>query len=106
MQNLYEKGARTFWIHNTGPIGCLPVALHYIHEPVAPGILDPSGCVKAQNDMAEEFNRQLKQEVVKLREELPLVALTYVDMFAARLELITNAKKQGDLLNSQRPVFT
>lgn len=45
--------------------------------------------------MAKEFNRQLKETVDKLRTELPLAAITYVDMFAAKYSLISNAKKQG-----------
>ncbi|KAL5572812.1 hypothetical protein UlMin_022409 [Ulmus minor] len=96
VQNLYNQGARAFWIHNTGPIGCLPVTLHYIHNQI-PGYVDEIGCVKAQNDMAKEFNKQLKQKVTQLRTELPLAALTYVDMYAAKYELISNAKKQGFL---------
>lgn len=93
-QHLYQGGARSFWIHNTGPIGCLPVTLHYYHQPM-PGILDEHGCVIAQNDVAKEFNWHLESRVIKLREQLPNAALTYVDVFAAKYKLISNAKKQG-----------
>jgi hypothetical protein len=94
-QHLHEQGARTFWIHNTGPIGCLPVTQHYYHHPM-PGILDQHGCLISQNEMAKEFNRQLKRRVTKLRAQLPGAALTYVDIFAAKYKLISNAKKQGN----------
>ncbi|KAA8530174.1 hypothetical protein F0562_004883 [Nyssa sinensis] len=94
VQHLYQQGARTFWIHNTGPIGCLPVATLYIRNP-QPGFLDQYGCISGQNDMAVEFNRQLKDRVIKLRAELPHAALTYVDVYAAKYGLISNTKKEG-----------
>lgn len=94
-QHLYQQGARSFWIHNTGPIGCLPVAVMYIRNP-EPGFLDQNGCIKAQNDMAIEFNKQLKDTVTQLREQLPQAALTYVDLYSAKYGLISNAKNQGD----------
>ncbi|XP_068334909.1 GDSL esterase/lipase At5g14450-like [Pyrus communis] len=96
VRNLYEQGARTFWIHNTGPIGCLAVTLHNIHS-LSPGLVDGQGCDKFQNDMARQFNRQLEQKVIQLRKELPLSAITYVDVFAAKYELIGNATKHGFL---------
>lgn len=98
---MYEKGARAFWIHNTGPIGCLPVATFYILNP-QPGFLDQFGCIKGQNDMAVEFNRQLKDRVNKLRAELPLAALTYVDVYTAKYGLISNTKNQGNNKHSSR----
>ncbi|KAG6720087.1 GDSL esterase/lipase At5g14450-like [Carya illinoinensis] len=94
VQRIYQQGGRAFWIHNTGPIGCLPVNLFYIQNPPA-GFLDQYGCVKAQNDMAVEFNRHLKDRVIKLRAELPQAAITYVDVYAAKYGLISNAKNQG-----------
>ncbi|KAL5572814.1 hypothetical protein UlMin_022411 [Ulmus minor] len=98
VEDLYERGARAFWIHNTGPIGCLPVAMRSSHDSTR-HYFDRQGCVNFQNDMAKEFNRQLKQKVTKLRPKLPLAAITYVDMYAAKYSLISNAKKQGFLDN-------
>ncbi|KAL8153872.1 hypothetical protein V2J09_011632 [Rumex salicifolius] len=94
IQHLYEEGARSFWIHNTGPIGCLPVSTLYVVNP-QPGFLDQYGCVKGQNDMALEFNKQLKDTVAKLRNQLPQAAITYVDVYAAKYGLISTAKNQG-----------
>lgn len=46
--------------------------------------------------MAVEFNRQLKERIIKLRTELPEAAITYVDVYAAKYELISNAKTLGN----------
>ncbi|KAI3474932.1 hypothetical protein Pfo_030243, partial [Paulownia fortunei] len=94
VQNLYQRGARTFWIHNMGPIGCSPVAPFKVQDPV-PGNLDDHGCVKSHNYIALEFNKQLKDRIVKLRSELSEAAIIYVDMYRAKYELITNSKSQG-----------
>ncbi|KAL7094888.1 hypothetical protein ACP275_11G133100 [Erythranthe tilingii] len=91
---LYERGARAFWVHNTGPIGCLPVTHAKVKDPL-PGYLDEIGCVKDQNDVALLFNQELKEEIVKLRAELTNAILVYVDMYAAKYELISQAKNQG-----------
>ncbi|XP_059452260.1 GDSL esterase/lipase At5g14450-like [Corylus avellana] len=94
VQHIYKQGGRAFWIHNTGPIGCLPVNQFYTLNP-PPGFLDEHGCVKNQNVMAVEFNRQLKDRVIKLKAELPNAAITYVDVYAAKYGLISNAKSEG-----------
>eukprot|EP00257_Ricinus_communis_P026123 XP_025013537.1 GDSL esterase/lipase At5g14450 isoform X2 [Ricinus communis] len=94
VQHIYQQGGRAFWIHNTGPIGCLPVNLFYVSNP-PPGYLDELGCVKAQNEMAVEFNSKLKERVTRLRAELPEAAITYVDVHAAKYELIRDAKTLG-----------
>ncbi|CAN0924587.1 GDSL esterase/lipase At5g14450 [Linum grandiflorum] len=95
VKHLYEQGGRSFWIHNTGPFGCLPVNLFYVSNPAPPGYLDELGCVKAQNEMSVEFNKQLKDRVTKLRNELKEAAIVYVDVHAAKFELIADAKKLG-----------
>ncbi|GJX45518.1 GDSL esterase/lipase-like protein [Tanacetum coccineum] len=94
IQQLYGKGARAFWIHNTGPIGCLPVTYAKILNPPA-GFLDEIGCVDGQNDIAIEFNERLKAKVSQLRSNLTGATLTYVDMYAAKYDLIANAIDLG-----------
>ncbi|MBA0605878.1 hypothetical protein Godav_018410, partial [Gossypium davidsonii] len=73
---LYKEGARFFWIHNTGPLGCLPYNVIYGKKP---GNVDKNGCVKAQNEAAIEFNKQLKNKITWLRTQLPFAKFTYVD---------------------------
>ncbi|QCE10795.1 zeta-carotene desaturase [Vigna unguiculata] len=46
IQQLYNEGARLFWIHNTGPIGCLP--FNFLSYESKQGNLDANGCVKPQ----------------------------------------------------------
>ncbi|BAU01018.1 hypothetical protein LR48_Vigan10g272500 [Vigna angularis] len=93
VQQLYNEGARVFWIHNTGPIGCLPYS--YIYYEPKKGNIDANGCVKPQNELAQEFNRQLKDQVFQLRRKFPLAKFTYVDVYTAKYELISNARSQG-----------
>lgn len=96
LQQLYQEGARVFWIHNTGPLGCLPSTLAY--KLPKPGDLDQNGCWKPHNEVAEEFNRQLKDRVFKLRAQLSEAVLTYVDLYTARYTLISEAEKHGKFL--------
>lgn len=100
IQQLYGKGARAFWIHNTGPIGCLPVIYAKNLDP-PPGSLDEVGCAKDQNAIAIEFNKQLRAKVIQLRSDLPKAILIYVDMYSAKYELISNAKDLGVSLGAQ-----
>ncbi|KAI5654084.1 hypothetical protein M9H77_31271 [Catharanthus roseus] len=94
IQDLYKKGARVFWVHNTGPMGCMPVAVLTAENP-EPGFFDEIGCVKNQNEMAMEFNKLLKNAVIRLRSKLRKASLIYVDMYKAKYELISNAHREG-----------
>ncbi|KAJ4960694.1 hypothetical protein NE237_020604 [Protea cynaroides] len=94
IQRLYNEGARAFWVHNTGPVGCLPYAV--IYYPNKDGKhLDQNGCVRTQNEVAQEFNRQLKDRIVQLRTRLPGAAFTYVDVYSAKYDVISTARNQG-----------
>lgn len=95
-QQLYKEGARTFWVHNTGPLGCLPY--NVIYDRLKPGNLDKIGCVKTQNEVAQEYNRQLKNKVSQLSSQLPHSVFTFVDMYSVKYQLISSAKSQGILI--------
>ncbi|TXG55873.1 hypothetical protein EZV62_017186 [Acer yangbiense] len=93
VENLYQGGARMFWIHNTGPIGCLPFFV--INYPPQPGNADQTGCIKSHNEVAQEFNKQLKDRVSQLRTQFHEAVLVYVDIYSAKYTLISEAKKHG-----------
>lgn len=93
IQYVYKQGGRSFWIHNTGPVGCLPYILDRL--PITAGQVDSTGCVGPANDVAKYFNTKLNETVVELRKHLPLAAVTYVDVYSAKYAIITKAKKYG-----------
>lgn len=93
IKNLHRQGARAFWIHNTGPIGCLPFFI--VNYPPKAGNADQHGCVKSYNDLAQEFNKQLKDKIFQLRMQLQDVFISYVDIYSAKYALICEAKKHG-----------
>ncbi|XP_061341930.1 GDSL esterase/lipase ENOD8-like [Gastrolobium bilobum] len=91
VKNIYNLGARSFWIHNTGPLGCLPVILANFLSAER----DSYGCAKPYNEVAQYFNKKLKEALVQLREDLPLAAITYVDIYSPKYSLFQNPKKYG-----------
>ncbi|KAF7117067.1 hypothetical protein RHSIM_RhsimUnG0005100 [Rhododendron simsii] len=91
LQTLYDQGGRAFWIHNVGPNGCLPGAQNNIWNRTQE-TFDKNGCINSWNERVVEFNRQLKDRVIKLRAQLPEAAITYVDVYTAKYNLISNAK--------------
>ncbi|PIN04876.1 Alpha-L-fucosidase [Handroanthus impetiginosus] len=93
LEQLYKLGARAFWIHNTGPIGCLPVFV--IKHPLEPNNADPTGCIKSYNEVAQEFNKQLKEKISKLRSQLRDAMLIYVDIYSVKYSLIRQGKNEG-----------
>lgn len=62
---------------------------------ITAGQVDKVGCASPFNELAQYFNDRLKEAVLQLREDLPLAAVTYVDVYSAKYELITHAKKYG-----------
>lgn len=93
MQNIHHLGGRSFWIHNTGPVGCLAYVFERV--PVSPEQIDKVGCAIPFNEVAKYFNLKLKEAVAELRKDLPSAALTYVDVYSLKYELFSHAKKHG-----------
>ncbi|KAJ1417196.1 SGNH hydrolase superfamily [Sesbania bispinosa] len=91
VKSLHNEGARKFWVHNTGPLGCLPkiIALSQKKD------LDSYGCLSSYNSAARLFNEALYHLSQKLRAELQDASLVYVDIYAIKYDLIANATKYG-----------
>ncbi|PWA34959.1 GDSL-like Lipase/Acylhydrolase superfamily protein [Artemisia annua] len=90
-QNVYGSGGRTFWIHNTGLVGCLAYILDT--RAITPAEMDKYGCAAPYNDVSQYFNQKLKEAVIQLRKEFPSAAITYVDIYAVKYSLIAQAEK-------------
>lgn len=93
VKGVYALGGRLFWIHNTGPLGCLPYML--VRFLLTADEVDDFGCASPLNEVSQFYNSKLKEAVLQLRENLPLAAITYVDMYSLKHTLITQAKKFG-----------
>lgn len=93
MQNIYSQGGRSFWIHNTGPVGCLPYVLDRVM--ITAGQIDSVGCAGPINEVCQFYNTKLKEAVEQLRKDLPSAAFTYVDVYSVKYDLISHASKHG-----------
>ncbi|CAN0842767.1 GDSL esterase/lipase At3g26430 [Linum grandiflorum] len=91
IKSVYSLGGRHFWIHGAGPIGCLG----YVLTRVPTTKYDKAGCAVLVNRAALWFNRGVKRMVRELKHELPLAAITYVDVYSPKYELIRHAKSHG-----------
>ncbi|XP_028550587.1 GDSL esterase/lipase At3g26430 [Dendrobium catenatum] len=94
VKRIYDLGARYFWIHNTGPLGCLAYVLLRRNLTVA-GELDSAGCAVFYNKAAQQFNKKLNETLVEMRKELPLAVITYVDIYSAKYSLFLEPSKYG-----------
>ncbi|XP_051115562.1 GDSL esterase/lipase At1g54790-like [Andrographis paniculata] len=94
IQKLYYEGARNFWIHNTGPLGCLPqnIAKFGSNDPKK---LDEHGCVRTHNQASKIFNSQLFGLCKRLRVQYADAKFTHVDIFAIKSNLIQNYSIYG-----------
>ncbi|CAK9138524.1 unnamed protein product [Ilex paraguariensis] len=58
IQVIYNGGGRRFWVHNTGPFGCLPQRLTMVEK--TSENLDRYGCISSYNAAARVFNEILR----------------------------------------------
>lgn len=95
MQGIYKHGGKNFWIHNTGPLGCLPqkVATRNVSNL---NDIDDHGCVKSMNEAAQAFNNQLRALCEQLRLQMKDTTIVYVDMYAIKYDLIANSSTYGE----------
>ncbi|WOL14292.1 hypothetical protein Cni_G23072 [Canna indica] len=96
IKRVYGEGGRSFWIHNTGPLGCLPYVLVEVRRRAAAAAwLDSLGCSIALNELAEQFNAMLNETVNRLRLDLPLATMVVTDIYSVKYSLIRRAGKLG-----------
>lgn len=57
--------------------------------------VDEHGCLQYLNDAAQVFNQQLRNVCEQLRSDLKNVRIVYVDMYAIKYDLISNAHEYG-----------
>ncbi|KDP21506.1 hypothetical protein JCGZ_21977 [Jatropha curcas] len=93
IQILYDSGARNFWIHNTGPLGCLPRIISTFGKKASK--LDQFGCVNSHNRAATVFNKQLLDLCAQFRARFPDANVTYIDIFSIKSNLIANFSQYG-----------
>ncbi|GAA0175576.1 hypothetical protein Leryth_001413 [Lithospermum erythrorhizon] len=90
---IYEHGGRKFWVHNTGPLGCLPQKLSLVQK--NSDDFDSFGCVSSYNQAAQLFNEALSHLCQELRSEMKDAAIVYVDIYRIKYDIIGNATKYG-----------
>ncbi|KAJ0234282.1 GDSL esterase/lipase [Hirschfeldia incana] len=93
IKRLYAEGARNFWIHNTGPLGCIAQVVSIFGRDKSK--LDEFGCVSDHNQAAKLFNSQLHGLFKKLPQQYPDSHFTYVDIFSIKSDLILNHSNYG-----------
>ncbi|KAJ6413930.1 hypothetical protein OIU84_006686 [Salix udensis] len=93
IKKLHDQGARNFWIHNTGPLGCL--TQNVLKFGSDPSKLDELGCVSAHNQAAKLFNLQLHGLTKKLQGQHSDSNITYVDIYTIKSNLIANYSRYG-----------
>ncbi|KQK07359.1 GDSL esterase/lipase At1g09390 [Brachypodium distachyon] len=98
---LHKNGARKFWIHGTGALGCLPQKLA-MHGKDADLSLDEHGCIIKFNNAAKKFNELLSEACDDLRLNLKKSTIIFVDMFAIKYDLVANHTKYG----IEKPLMT
>ncbi|XP_033146970.1 GDSL esterase/lipase At3g05180 isoform X1 [Brassica rapa] len=89
----WEGGARNFWIHNTGPIGCLAQMVSIFGKEKSK--VDEFGCVIGHNEAAKLFNLQLQGLVRNFTQQYRDANFTYLDIFSIKSDLIQNHSKYG-----------
>ncbi|KAK4389394.1 GDSL esterase/lipase LIP-4 [Sesamum angolense] len=94
MWAIYRVGGRNFWVHNTGPLGCLPRELA-IRSNGSAGDYNEYGCLTPLNQGAKAFNAQLEALCEELRSQMENATIVYVDVYSIKYDLVANSTHYG-----------
>lgn len=92
IQTIYDHGGKNFWVHNTGPFGCLPERISTKKDNDE---IDPYGCLTTLNKAAKELNSRLSVICDELRSELKNATVVYTDIYSIKYGLIANHTNYG-----------
>ncbi|KAK3129579.1 hypothetical protein QOZ80_6BG0481920 [Eleusine coracana subsp. coracana] len=84
LKQLYQHGARKIAILGLPPVGCVPSQRTLARN-----------CDPARNHAAQLFNSKLKEEIMRLQEELLCQRIGYVDIYDVLQDLIANPCNYG-----------
>jgi hypothetical protein len=93
VEALYSHGARRFWVHGTGALGCLPQKLAIPRDDDSD--LDAHGCLKTYNAVARRFNALLGDACNTLQQRMVDATIVFIDMFAVKYDLVVNHTMHG-----------
>ncbi|GFP93598.1 GDSL esterase/lipase lip-4 [Phtheirospermum japonicum] len=93
MLAIYQLGGKNFWVHNTGPLGCLPEKLGSRKTNATD--FDQYGCIKSMNDGAKAFNAKLSDLCQDLRSQMKSSTIVYVDIYSIKYNLIAKSAPYG-----------
>ncbi|CAL5071268.1 unnamed protein product [Urochloa decumbens] len=88
LTRLYTLDARKFVIANVGPLGCIP------YQKTINRVGDDE-CVKLPNQMAAQYNGQLRELLIELNDNLTGARFCLANVYDLVLELITNYPNYG-----------
>ncbi|XP_011081092.1 GDSL esterase/lipase LIP-4 isoform X2 [Sesamum indicum] len=94
MWGIYAVGGRNFWVHNTGPLGCLPRELA-IRSNRNVSDYDEYGCITSLNQGAKAFNAKLEALCQQLPSQMENATIVYVDVYSIKYGLIANSTLYG-----------
>lgn len=92
IQTIYTEGGKNFWVHNTGPFGCLPERLSVQRND---SDLDQHGCLSTLNNGAKILNEKLRVACDELNSSLQNATVVYTDIYSIKYDLIANHSNYG-----------
>ncbi|KAJ3701199.1 hypothetical protein LUZ61_004904 [Rhynchospora tenuis] len=95
IQELIGFGAKTLLVPNNFPIGCVPIYLTLFESNKREDYDRETGCITRLNEFAQYHNAKLLEELVKLRQQYPDVAIIHADYHEASMNIYRNPNKSG-----------
>eukprot|EP01018_Ginkgo_biloba_P002411 Gb_23543 [translate_table: standard] len=93
VKELYNEGARTILVRDVGPQGCQPFWLTFFSHSY--NDFDKHGCSISYNGAVKFYNRLLRAEVLKLRNQLKGATIVYVNTYDILYDFIASPSKYG-----------